>query len=180
MSAVLTGAGEELDRIASMFPNLSSLAAELKRIGSIDQAAGEAEARAARANNQIDECHDAIVKGEEALADIQATVREQEQKSKLQLENARIEAQRERDAAARDAESIRGIARKQADDILAQANGEADTHLRETKAAMADLDRQIASKQAHLVAVEDAIAAGQDEINRVNEAVNAVRARLGL
>lgn len=165
MSAKMNAAAE-ITRFLSVldkktFEGVRAVAVELGRIGSIEQAAGEAEARLARARNEIQQAEANLVEVSKKAAglnmDAGKVLREAE-------ESALVITQR---------------AHQQAEKVLADARAERAARVTDLEAKVAQLKQEIKDQVALKMAYEQSVAVAKSELNDVQSQMAAIKSRLG-
>lgn len=115
MSTTFTKAGEDAERLAAMFSGLAGLADELKRVGSLQNAADEAERR-------IAESDAALSKRANYWAGQQADAEARLTETKSKIDGAQKAAEEIVNAAKREAEAVAVAAYADADKIAADVS----------------------------------------------------------
>jgi cell division septum initiation protein DivIVA len=151
----------QVKKLANHYQAVIDLAALIEKVGSIEQAASEAEGRlhATRAE---------LAKQQEVLADVRAEVVQESVKANEIAVGAQAEANRIVQAATAEADAFKAAAQTEAGTILGAARAavdEAEANLERQRATLEELVAQIADKQG--------------ELERVNAILAEARAKLG-
>lgn len=174
---VLIQAGEDAERIAAMFQGLGALSVELKRVGSLQQAADEAQGRIDQRKGDLDaanqEVADRVAAGEEASRQLDAT------RAAIARERAEADAaKRAAEIAAADAVTA---AKTEAEQIVTDAKTKAEAQaVAIARRAAADLRAttdELVQKQGLLRAAIDATTEAQSRLDAINAQIADLKAR---
>jgi chromosome segregation ATPase len=189
MSNPYLDAAKDLERVSKMFAGLVSLGDTLTRIGSLEQAAQEAEARVKAAEDRVTE---ASARAAEAggLADAAATRLEELHRKQdaiaADLDAARAKAktieqagQAEADKVRKAAETELANARREALSIVLAGEADAEAVRKDAEIAANGIDGVIAQRRAALADIEANCEAAQKRLDGINAEIEAVRRRFG-
>lgn len=159
--STLQDAADELKRFSVRMRAILLVAEELDRIGSIDQAANEAQSRLDRARVLETEAKASIGQAQETAAGIKA-------QADQALVDARVEASGIIEAA-------KAAAKKLSDDAKAKT----DKRIADASDRAASIDAQTETKSAELLKLTETIKSANSELDRINGVIAEARARLG-
>lgn len=178
MGNAMQDAARDIERGLKMFPGLAALGTELNRVGSLQQAADEADSRTATAKARKDE----LIVEIDALHQ-KSTAADEEIAKKLAVANdqaAQITGKAHADAAdiTANANKVLQEASDHADSLRAEALEKADAIVNAAKTTAASYDTQIADGKKALDALNAQIDARQATLDAINAKLDEVRSKL--
>lgn len=175
---VLIQAGEDAERLAAMFSGLAGVAAELKRVGSLQQAADEAQGRIDKikteAFSRAAELEAQVVAAEKRLAGL----KEEGAAADRAMAEANASRSKLLASAITEANEIVRLAKEKAAQIASEAVKEAGQHRDATEAALASVKRETAVQEAALVDLNAHLASRQSALDDITAKLADLKSRL--
>lgn len=153
-------AADELKRFATMLQGIPAIAADLDRLGSLDQAELEAKGRVAKL--QADERA-----SKDRVAGFEAEYAKKRDEAKKQSDDLRAAA-----------EKVVDDANEQAEKIVADANAKRDRIIADADSKRADMASEISKSQVQLTSLKGEIKNAQATLDDINSQIDMVRKRI--
>lgn len=147
---------DDVKRLLAMFPGIAAYAAEVDKVGSLEQAASEAESRLAKAKKDFDEQAQALDKEHakhlDVLKEVQSRTAKTRENISKTMDNAQMQADR-----------IIAAAHTEGEKILAGAKSAAESYV----GALNEIRAKIAAAKEELQAIQAEQSQERDRLREV-------------